>query len=139
MKEEPVIPVKCRTCKKTPKNCKCFEYRLEIENNMVYLYVDNVATDPVRNEEVGTWQARRNARIWRRPQYVDGFGPILVFDRTDALNVQEEIDDGKFYLLNYENRDGYIIPRIEKGLKKRLGFLRKPRKSRLHLSNDVLA
>lgn len=133
------FPVKCITCKKTPKNCRCFEYRLEPANDeisIVNVFVDNVATDAVRGEPVGLWQARRNAKIFRRPQYIDGFGPVLTIDLKDVEEIERAIRNKTFFLDNYVDREGFNVKNIDKNLRRRLPFLRRPRKKRIAASRS---
>jgi hypothetical protein len=114
-----VEQARCKMCKKTPRNCKCFEYRLEQFPGYKVVFVDNLATEPVSGEVVGTWQARRNGRVWRNPVYVDSFGPILrIFDEELAAEIEKEIEAGKFWLGNYVKREGCKVAELDKTMVK---------------------
>lgn len=114
-----MVQARCKSCKKVPKNCRCFEYRLEALPGFKVVYVDNLATEPVSGEKVGTWQARRNGRIWRNPVYVDGFGPIMrIYDDELAKEIESEIEDGRFWLGNYVKREGCRVTNFDKSMTK---------------------
>lgn len=129
------MQVKCKTCKKTPRNCRCFEYRIVEMNKMGttekfwWVFVDNVATEPTRGEEVGTWQTRRNSTIYRRPQFIDEYGPVAtITDETAFKLIQEAITNGIFFLADFSEIDGVRIAEFDRDRRRRLPFLRKPRK-----------
>lgn len=124
-------PVRCPDCRKTPRNCPCYEYRMAGINGQVGLFVDNVATEPVRGQEARTWQARRNARIWRAPTYVDEYGPIMyIKDEALLAEIDEKIKNRTFFVLDYEKREGCRVRKFERDLLRRLPFLRRPRGKR---------
>jgi hypothetical protein len=131
------VQVKCKKCKKTPRNCRCFQYRIEevytlvdgVEGKMWWLFVDNVATEPTRGEEVGTWQTRRNSKVYRRPQFVDGYGPIATITDEETLKLVEgAINDGTFFLDDFRETPGIRVAEFDRERRRRLPFLRKPRK-----------
>lgn len=129
--------VKCFKCKKRPTNCTCFEYRIErLDATHAAVFVDNVATELVRGQDVLTWQPRRNAKVWVRPTFIDGFGPILRINggeehhRINLETVKILIEEGNFFYENFRGLDGFRVPEYENTMARRFAFLRPPRKSR---------
>lgn len=129
-------PLRCWVCRKKPRNCICFEYRIESEGLhwKALVYVDNVCMEPVKGEAVRTWQARRNARIWSRPKMIDGFGPVLYIRLgPNAIELQEkirkEIEEKTFHLDNWREVEGVSVRKFEKEMKK-LPFLRKQKEKK---------
>lgn len=125
-------PVRCPDCRKTPRNCTCYEYRvIKVEDSLWWVMVDAVATEPVRGQEARTWQARRNARIWRAPTYVDEYGPICyINDEALLAEINDKIKNRTFFVLDYEKREGCRVRKFERDLLRRLPFLRRPRGKR---------
>lgn len=120
--------VKCRSCKKSPRNCICYEFRIQGVNHQVYVYVDNVATEPVRGQEARTWQPRRNAKVWRSPTYVDAYGPVMqITDETILAEIDEKIKNKTFYLMDYKDVEGCNVREFDRSLVRRLPFLRRAR------------
>ena len=101
-----------------------------VARNTFMIFADNVATEPVRGEEVGFWQPRRNARIWRRPQFIDGILLLTTNDPEIANKIDHEIKQNQFHILNWVGREGVRVPQYDKNMAKRLAIFRKPRKSR---------
>lgn len=132
---EKEIPVKCKKCRKTPKNCDCAEYRVELaagnSSAYAYVYADNVATEPTRGEQVGTWQPRANARIWRRPQYVDSIIVLYLHNAELYDRVKAEIEAGTFNPFNYKNVEGARVPDFPKENIRRFAFLRRAKQRAL--------
>lgn len=119
---------RCRSCRKKPANCHCYEYRLEIENNRGIVYIDNLAMEPVRGEDTGTWQLRKNGRVWRRPTYVDAFGPICILDKVDMIaEAEQTISEGTFNVDNYKEVAGCRVTEYERDISRKLPFLRRRR------------
>lgn len=125
------LGVKCRDCKKSPRNCTCYEFRIQGVDGKVCVYVDNVATEPVRGQEARTWQPRRNAKVWRSPTYVDAYGPVMyITDEAVLAEVDEKIKNGEFSLMDYKEREGCRVRNFERDLVRRMPFLRKARQQR---------
>jgi len=121
---------RCFNCKKRPAYCTCAEYRIEPTNSHWVVYVDSVATEPVSGQS-HTWQSRSNAREWLRPQFVDGFGPIMIITKESTKEqIQEAIDNKTFYVFDFEGVDGCRVIKYDKTLLRRLSFFRKSRAKR---------
>lgn len=119
---------KCMTCRKRPRNCRCFTYRITPGSGGQFaVLVDNVATEPVRGEEVGVWQPRRNAKMWIRPQFVDGIH-VLYFREENLNEIKEAIENETFFVEDYAGREGIRIPSFDRNYKQRLPFFRRARK-----------
>lgn len=125
---EKEIPVKCRKCRKSPKNCDCVEYELvSVSEGRWRVLASNIATEPVRGQEARTWQPRANARVWRSPTYVDGYIVLYLTDGLVAARVKEEIDSGEFNPFYYEGVYGARLPEFPKEIIRRFAFLRRAR------------
>lgn len=132
-------PVRCPGCRKTPRNCLCYEYEVEllkkpdnlIKSPVARVWVHNMAMLPVRGEITGTWQARANAKIWRRPVFVDGFGPVLYLYADELVDeVKKAIENSEFNLLDYINREDCHVREFNRDHKRSLPILRRPRKQK---------
>lgn len=120
-------PVKCPDCKKTAKNCQCVEYVIvyDVETVKGQVFADNIATDPVRGQQVRVWQPRANARRWSSPTYVDGF---LVLTFTGDANydmIRHAVDAGTFNCFDFKDVEGCHVPAFHKDISRRFGFLRR--------------
>lgn len=118
--------VKCRKCRKSPNRCTCFEYRLEKVGDTWAVFVDNVARMPVRGETVGTWQTRKNSMIYRRPQYIDSFGPICYTrDREIAKELMWAVREGVFHVKDFAGREGVHVKEYDPAISRTFSFLRR--------------
>lgn len=126
------IPVKCRKCKKAPRNCECVEYELvSVSEGHWRVLASNIATDPVRGQEARTWQPRANARVWRSPTYVDAYPVLNLTDPKLAAKVKEEIEAGTFNPFNYAEVENAKIPSFHKEHVRRFAFLRRAQRARI--------
>jgi hypothetical protein len=134
------VPTRCFKCKKPPKNCLCYTYRVErlpllasslykdlILDCEVAVYVDNIATEPVSGEGA-LWQPRKNAKVWKRPVFVDSF--LLAYGNNDKVNfeeVEQLIEDNSYIDPETFRQLGLHVPDFDKSLQKRLSFFHAPR------------
>lgn len=129
-----VQEVRCMSCKRRPSNCTCYEYEIQKFQKGHAVFVSNVCTEPVRGQEVLTWQARRNSKERIRPTYVDLFGPILFIEGKENLAiVKAQIKEGEFYYEDFLDRDGFKVARFERTVVRKFAFLRPKRKRRVRV------